>query len=227
MSSEKIIETFWSDKFGKFLLRLAGVIIILFLITVIVLAIMGRHINVFGLEINKKESSDTVRISEPIIVYLDTTVKTITPNELTNSKEKAVHQKKPAQTTPDTITKIKNQNTGTNNGNMVIGDNGTLNVNEGRHLTEQKKVNLINLIEGLITKYKLPKDILIEFGTTIGSEEAAHFSMEVAKFVASQGYKIDPGISPTMGNNEFTIKYIESDKKIFIDVGLKGIGVQL
>lgn len=105
---------------------------------------------------------------------------------------------------------------------FTITNNNYVTYNVGivpRKLNDNDKTNLLNRVNKILLDNNLSKNTEIEFGYILGNVENQSFAKEVAGFLLTKGYNIDPAIKPTMGTDGEGFKLILHDKKIFINVG--------
>ncbi len=128
--SENNIQTIYKDPVMKWCLRIVVFIVIIILIVLLVKMATGRYMNLWGLEVNKKEA-DTVIVRAPGIVSHDTIrIEAPAKEKLQSPANSSVTKKE--NKTADTVSIVqgKNVNTGTNSG--VIGDNNIFLANQNR-----------------------------------------------------------------------------------------------
>jgi hypothetical protein len=177
--SENQLQTIFKDPVMKWLLRIAGIILIIVLSVVAFKAVTGRYVKFFGIEINAPKSKpDTVN-----------KIVQVPPDTTQNKKENNIKQPvvvfrtidKKTEPAKDTAPKIqaKNVNTGTNNG--IIGDNATVNAPIQPHPDSYHVKEMNRLIPN--------KDTAIEFYYQGNSRMSQVFVEELISMLKKDGYK--------------------------------------
>jgi hypothetical protein len=219
LHQESNAQTILKDPVLRWIVRLGIVALLVVLLTKM---LFGRYVNIFGLEVNKK-NIDTVKIDRP--VYRDTRTTKIVyqpveASKIVTPKTKSTSAKK------DTLKGIEQTNTnGNNQVNQVNGTNnginGNVTVNNGypqRHINDAYTKILVKRLTDTLNAHGLSKNVSIDFGSTIGSNEAFEFTKEVAEYLRSIGFSnISRQVYPSF-NGSLLIVY--SENKIHIDVGM-------
>jgi hypothetical protein len=228
------------DPFVKFLVRVVLLLLVIALAFVISLTgyslLRGKHIKVaskdYGIDspsitettkpsVDTSQSQKTAKNSAPVkkVIHLRNAIVTHRKSQIspkTNTGKKII----------DTNLKAKNILKGNvSGGNVIVGDNGTINQSEQRHLNDIDKAKLLGKIDNLLLLNHLRKDIKIVLGFPMSSEEAERYALEIGNYLVSEGYNAQR-VSPTMGNEDlgFTLRLVDNKTSIQIDVGLKNIG---
>lgn len=220
------VSDLWKNKYVKIPIIISLWALLLLVLFIVGKVLFGFNVNLFGVETNPPKKKDTVTITN----YVEVPIKKDSPTLILpdrNIKSKpivVVNNVLPSK--KDTMQKVQSTVTGDNN-KTVVGNNsgivGDVTINNGspqRHLTEQYANMIIKRLEDTLKANNLSSNVLIEFGSTMGSDESLVFTNEVANFLFSKGYtNISHNVGPTLGNSSLRILY--NDKKIFIDVGQK------
>lgn len=215
---ENHLQTIKNDPFMKWAFRIVISILIVVLFVILFKMLSGRYVNIFGLEVNKK-NADTMYVQKPIIVP---TAEPEKENIKKPASPQVVYVPLPSKNTnnkqKDTTPKItaKNVNTGTNSG--IVGDVTVNNGRPVRALTEEYKRRFLNRLSDTLKAHGLSKDVSIRFGSTMGSDESFEFTKIVIGFLRSIGFSnIDNNVSPTINAN-LIISF--DGNRVFIDVGV-------
>lgn len=227
-SSPHWISELFKDRFIKIVIKFFLSALTLFVVFILCKALFGYHVSILGFDINSpipktdtffvntmtnkeiKKSSDSTTVPQK---------QHISPHYLTLPIQNKFSNK-------DTLQRVHATVTGNDN-KTVIGNNngilGNVTINNGlsqRHVTPQYATMFLNRLADTIKANNLNKNVLVHFGSTMGSDESITFTNEICNLLIANGYtNLDRNVGPTMGNNELRVLYLEG--KIFIDVGMK------
>jgi len=212
------------DKYVKLVFKILLTAIAIFILFFIGRSMLGYNVKFFGIDTNpEKPKNDTIRE----VRYVEVPKIKDSPIVLQPTKKLAASYPVVIKTvSKDSMPKVQSTVTGDNN-KTVVGNNsgivGDVTINNGspqRHLTEGYAKMIIKRLEDTLKANNLGKNVLIRFGSTMGSDESLVFTNEVANFLYDKGYtNISNNVGPTMGNNTLRILYLNNE--IFIDVGRK------
>lgn len=180
----------FKDKSVKFVARFLTVMLLVILPTLFIITILkitnNEHVRVLGFEFNIPNMPDTIYQTKTILYKPDTSIK----------YKDSIQSSQSAGSS--TMIDAKNVNTGNNNG--IIGDYGTINRAEQRHLNDSLKNHLLQKIDSFLKENELNKLTPIVLCFRLGDEEAEIFTSEVENFLLSQLYNIKV---TTMGSGPF------------------------
>lgn len=210
--ADSFLQLIWKTKAVKLIFICIFTMLLFFVSTITIKAIMGHPAKMLWFEVNSKSKPDT------FYIFIHDTQRLLKTDTLIITKYS--QPKSGAPKTVDT-SKSKYNLSGPFNGPTQIGENNTQN-NYGkldRHLNEQDKANLLKRLNTVLADNKIPKNTMIDVMHPIGEEEAFNFALEVANFLDSQGYNVRERISQSAGalQQGFWIEFLQG--RIIMDVG--------